>query len=120
MTWCDRCGERVLRALQLTLSNGRMEQACQLCLASEAAELLALRAQSRSPPGTPGEEHPFQIFALDQQKAGRKPIDPNNPLLAIVREMYEDRYMKVVDIARTLKIARATAYRYVRHLRTRA
>ena len=117
MTWCDRCGERSPRTLRLTLSNGRKEQVCQPCLASEAAELLALRTRARS---LPDKDHPFQIFTLDQQKAGRKPIDPNNPLLAVVREMYEDRYMKVVDIARTLKIARATAYRYVRHLRKAA
>lgn len=92
MISCDRCRECVPYTRQLTLSNGRIEKVCQLCLASEAAELRALR---------------------DQAPSLRKPIDSSNLRLAVIREMYEDRYMKVADIARALKISRVTAYRYV-------
>ena len=43
--WCDRCGEKRRDTLSIILSNGRLEQVCLLCQASEAIDLLVLRAK---------------------------------------------------------------------------
>ncbi len=43
--WCDRCGEKRRDTHPIFLSNGRLEQVCAPCQASEALDLLALRAK---------------------------------------------------------------------------
>lgn len=44
---------------------------------------------------------------------GRKPLDPAEPRVQMAQAMYCERRMAVQDICRTLKISRATLYRYL-------
>jgi DNA invertase Pin-like site-specific DNA recombinase len=44
---------------------------------------------------------------------GRKPIPLNDPRVQTARTLHADRNMPVVDICKTLKISRATLYRYL-------
>ncbi|MBI4021772.1 MAG: recombinase family protein [Candidatus Andersenbacteria bacterium] len=44
---------------------------------------------------------------------GRKPLDPAEPRVQMAQAMHRDRRMAVRDICRTLKISRATLYRYL-------
>ena len=44
---------------------------------------------------------------------GRKPISLDDPRVQTARTLHGDRNMPVVDICKTLKISRATLYRYL-------
>ena len=44
---------------------------------------------------------------------GRKPISANDPRVRMVKKMHADQNMPIVDICRTLRISRATLYRYL-------
>jgi DNA invertase Pin-like site-specific DNA recombinase len=44
---------------------------------------------------------------------GRKPIDPQAPRVQMAKNMPQDTRLRIVDIWRTLKISRATFYRYL-------
>ncbi len=44
---------------------------------------------------------------------GRKPISPDDPRVMTARTLHSDKNMPVSDICRTLRISRATLYRYV-------
>ena len=45
---------------------------------------------------------------------GRRPIPANDPRVQTARTLHADRKMPVSDICQTLKISRATLYRYLR------
>jgi DNA invertase Pin-like site-specific DNA recombinase len=47
------------------------------------------------------------------QKGGRKPISSDNPRVQMAKRMYHDHGMSIDRICRTLKISRATFYRYI-------
>lgn len=44
---------------------------------------------------------------------GRRPISPDDPRVVTARALHSDKNMPVRDICRTLRISRATLYRYV-------
>ena len=44
---------------------------------------------------------------------GRKPISPNDPKVRMAKKMHTDTSILIEDICSTLKISRATLYRYV-------
>jgi len=44
---------------------------------------------------------------------GRKPISPDDPRVQTAKTLHADRKMPVADICTTLKISRATLYRYL-------
>lgn len=45
---------------------------------------------------------------------GRKPIKNNDPRVIIAKKMHGDQNIKIIDICRTLKISRATLYRFLK------
>lgn len=47
------------------------------------------------------------------RKGGRKPIAPNDPRIQTAKRMHGDKSMSIADICTTLRISRATFYRYV-------
>ena len=47
------------------------------------------------------------------RKGGRKPIAPNDPRIQTAKRMHGDKPMSIADICTTLRISRATFYRYV-------
>ena len=47
------------------------------------------------------------------RKGGRKPISPNDPRIQTAKRMHGDKSMSIADICTTLRISRATFYRYV-------
>jgi len=47
------------------------------------------------------------------RKGGRRPIDPDAPRIKTAKRMHEDKSMPIADICTTLKISRATFYRYL-------
>jgi len=47
------------------------------------------------------------------RKGGRKPIPASDPRVQMAKTMYLDRSMPVMDICQTLRVSRATLYRYV-------
>lgn len=47
------------------------------------------------------------------RKGGRKPISSDNPRVQMAKRMYHDHGMSIDRICRTLKISRATFYRYI-------
>lgn len=44
---------------------------------------------------------------------GRKPIPSDSPKVKMAQKMYKDKSMSVADICSTLRISRATLYRYI-------
>lgn len=44
---------------------------------------------------------------------GRKPMPPDAPKVRSAKKLYKDRSMSISDICNTLKISRATLYRYL-------
>ena len=44
---------------------------------------------------------------------GRKPISVSNPRVQVAKNMHADKKLAIEDICKTLKISRATFYRYV-------
>lgn len=44
---------------------------------------------------------------------GRKPLHPNDSKVITAKKMHGDKSIKIADICKTLKISRATLYRYV-------
>jgi DNA invertase Pin-like site-specific DNA recombinase len=44
---------------------------------------------------------------------GRKKIEPDNPKVLTAKKMHKDHGMSIENICKTLKISRATFYRYV-------
>ncbi|MFC1835010.1 recombinase family protein [Thermodesulfobacteriota bacterium] len=44
---------------------------------------------------------------------GRKPVSPLNPKVRMAKKMHEDQSMSIAEICSTLKISKATFYRYV-------
>ena len=44
---------------------------------------------------------------------GRKPISPDDPRVQTARTLHADRKMPVEDICKTLRVSRATLYRYL-------
>jgi len=48
------------------------------------------------------------------KKGGRKPIQPNNPKVIMAQKMHADKSISIDEICDTLKISRATLYRYLR------
>jgi DNA invertase Pin-like site-specific DNA recombinase len=44
---------------------------------------------------------------------GRKPIDKNDPRVITAKKMHEDRSIDISDICASLKISKATLYRYL-------
>lgn len=48
------------------------------------------------------------------KKGGRKPIEPNEPRVRMAKKMYADRSLEIKDICTTLKVSRATLYRYLK------
>ena len=47
------------------------------------------------------------------RKGGRKPVDSSNPKVRMAKKMYEDKSLSIDDICSTLKISKATLYRYI-------
>jgi len=47
------------------------------------------------------------------KKGGRKRIDTNDPKVLTAKKMHKDHNMSINDICKTLKISRATFYRYL-------
>jgi len=47
------------------------------------------------------------------RKGGRKPIASSNPKVRMAKKMYEDKSLSIDDICSTLKISKATFYRYI-------
>ena len=47
------------------------------------------------------------------RKGGRKPIAPNDPRIQTAKKMHADKALFIGDICKTLRISRATFYRYV-------
>jgi len=47
------------------------------------------------------------------KKGGRKPISPENPKVRMAKTMHKDKSMGINEICSTLKISRATFYRYI-------
>jgi len=47
------------------------------------------------------------------RKGGRKPIAPNDPRIQTAKKMHADKSMPIPDICKTLRISRATFYRYL-------
>jgi len=47
------------------------------------------------------------------RKGGRKPIAPNDPRIQTAKKMHADKTMPIADICATLRISRATFYRYL-------
>ncbi len=47
------------------------------------------------------------------RKGGRKPIDSSNPKVRMSKKMHEDKSLSIDEICSTLKISKATFYRYV-------
>lgn len=47
------------------------------------------------------------------RKGGRKKIDDTNPKVQMAKKMHQDHGMAIDDICKTLKISRASFYRYV-------
>jgi DNA invertase Pin-like site-specific DNA recombinase len=47
------------------------------------------------------------------RKGGRKPLDADAPRIRMAKTMHTDQGMKISDICKTLKISRATFYRYL-------
>jgi DNA invertase Pin-like site-specific DNA recombinase len=47
------------------------------------------------------------------RKGGRKPVDPRAPRVQMAKVMHQDTRLRIVDICQTLKISRATLYRYL-------
>ena len=47
------------------------------------------------------------------RKGGRKPISPKDPRVQMAKKLAADRSLPIADICRTLRISRATFYRYV-------
>lgn len=47
------------------------------------------------------------------KKGGRRQIPADNPKVRMAKKMYEDRSIEIDEICSTLKISRATFYRYV-------
>jgi len=45
---------------------------------------------------------------------GRKPVYPANPKVLMAQKMYQDRTLGIKEICGTLKISRATLYRYLK------
>lgn len=48
------------------------------------------------------------------KNGGRPPMDPNTPRVTLANRLYCDKSISVGDICSTLKISKATLYRYVR------
>jgi DNA invertase Pin-like site-specific DNA recombinase len=44
---------------------------------------------------------------------GRKPVSPRNPKVRMAKKMHEEQSMSIVEICSTLKISKATFYRYI-------
>ncbi|MFC1836373.1 recombinase family protein, partial [Thermodesulfobacteriota bacterium] len=44
---------------------------------------------------------------------GRKPVSPQNPKVRMAKKMHEDQSMSITEICSTLKISKATFYRYI-------
>lgn len=44
---------------------------------------------------------------------GRRPIALSNPRVQVAKNMHADKKLAIEDICKTLKISRATLYRYV-------
>ena len=47
------------------------------------------------------------------RKGGRKPIASSNPKVRMAKKMHEDKSLSIDEICSTLKISKATFYRYV-------
>ncbi|MGO9570990.1 MAG: recombinase family protein [Desulfomonilaceae bacterium] len=47
------------------------------------------------------------------RNGGRKPVDGSNPKVKMAKRMHEDRSLSPTDICASLKISRATYYRYL-------
>lgn len=47
------------------------------------------------------------------RKGGRKKIDDTNPKVQMAKKMHQDHGMAIDDICKTLKISRASFYRYI-------
>ena len=47
------------------------------------------------------------------RKGGRKPVSPNDPRIRMAKKMHKDRSLSAAEICSSLKISRATYYRYV-------
>jgi DNA invertase Pin-like site-specific DNA recombinase len=47
------------------------------------------------------------------KKGGRKPISPDNPKVIMACKMHKDHTLSIDEICHTLKISRATFYRYL-------
>lgn len=47
------------------------------------------------------------------KKGGRRAISPNNPKVVMAKKMHEDKTISIPEICSTLKISKATFYRYV-------
>jgi DNA invertase Pin-like site-specific DNA recombinase len=46
------------------------------------------------------------------RKGGRPPLDPSEPRVVLARKLFRDKSNSIVDICRTLRISRATLFRY--------
>lgn len=47
------------------------------------------------------------------RSGGRKPVSKNDPRVIAAKKMHEDRSLSISEICKTLKISKATLYRYV-------
>lgn len=47
------------------------------------------------------------------RKGGRKPIAPNNPRIQMAKKLHADKSLSIEHICQTLRISRATFYRYL-------
>ncbi|WP_150467638.1 recombinase family protein [Francisella sp. SYW-9] len=48
------------------------------------------------------------------RKGGRKPLDSKDPRILTAKQMHKDRSMTINDICKSLKISRATFYRFLK------
>ncbi len=70
---------------------GPTGEVCQVCVAADFLE--AARARG--------------------WKGGRKPVTVDDPQVHMVEKMHADKTVPIVDICQTLRISRATLYRYL-------
>ena len=50
------------------------------------------------------------------KKGGRKPVSSDSPKVRMAKKMHQDKSMSINEICSTLKVSRATFYRYL-HLK---
>lgn len=97
-------GFRSLRdgAIDTTTSSGQLIFHVFAALAQFEAELIRERTRAG-----------LSAARARGRKGGRKPVSPDDPRIRMAKKMHEDRSLSPSEICASLKISRATYYRYV-------